>query len=139
LVHRGFVVVLLLVRLDGVLTTGPLGGGLVFLGDASMEVIVVRVDFRRLIGGGDSTVANTSSSSSASICRVIRRLFLFLFVEIVSSLISTPESLRERVVVVGSDFTDFVGDDAFEGGNEPLSPTKNGQVGVLLLCSSLYR
>jgi hypothetical protein len=66
-------------------------------------------------------------------------LFLFLVIEIGSSSISTPEFLRERLVVVGSDFTDFTGDDVFEDGSDPPSPTKNGQVGVLLLCSFLHR
>ena len=133
---RGFVVALLPSRLDGVLTTESLDGGLAFRGDASVEVMLARVDFRRLLGGGDSTVVNISSASSTSTPRVIRRLFLFLLVEIAS----TPEFLTEPVVVaVGSDFTDFTGDDAFDEGNDPPSPTKNGHVGVLLLCSFLHR
>ena len=120
------------------LTIGSLDGGLAFRGDVSFEEIDVRVDFRRLPGGGDSTLLNISSSSSTFSCRVIRRLFLFLFVEIGSTSTPTTEFL-ERVVAVGSEFTDFTGDDVFDAGNEPLSPTKNGQVGVLLLCSFLYR
>ena len=49
-----------------------------------------------------------------------------------------PEFRRERAVVVGSETIDFTGEEAFEGGREERSPTKNGHVGVLLLCSFLH-
>jgi hypothetical protein len=49
-----------------------------------------------------------------------------------------PELRRARAVVVGSETIDFTGEEAFEGGREEWSPTKNGHVGVLLLCSFLH-
>ena len=49
-----------------------------------------------------------------------------------------PEFRRERAVVVGSETIDFTGEEAFEGGREEWSQTKNGHVGVLLLCSFLH-
>ena len=33
---------------------------------------------------------------------------------------------------------DLMGDDTFEEGRDPFSPTKNGHVGVLFLCSILH-
>jgi hypothetical protein len=39
---------------------------------------------------------------------------------------------------MGTSETDLTGEDTFDAGAEPLSPTKKGHVGVLLLCSFLH-
>jgi len=96
-------------------TTGG-GGGLVVWVDSEGA----RVDFRRLLGGGDSTEEKISGSSSSTVdCRFIRRLFLGCLDGGVGwSSSSMAELRRERVVVVGSETTDFTGEEAFEAGNE---------------------
>jgi hypothetical protein len=76
-------------------------------------------------------VLGISSSSSVFVCRVMRRLFLFCATGRGTLSTPSPDFLRDRVVP-GSKAADFTGDDALEAGREPWSPTKKGQVGVLL-------
>jgi len=103
------------------------------------------VDFLRFVGGGVvsifvniSSSSVTVSSATATVCRVIRRLFLFCFCEAggASSSRSSGAGRRDSCFM-GMSTTDLTGEEAFDAGAEPLNPTKKGHVGVLLLCSFL--
>ena len=94
-------------------------GSTVGVGLVCVDSDGARVDFRRLLGGGDSTEAKISGSSSSRVdCRVILRLFLVCLGGVGWSSSSMPELRRERAVVVGSETTDFTGEEAFEAGKE---------------------
>lgn len=93
------------------------------------------VGFRRLLGGGDSTGTNTSSSFSLSIvCLVSRLLLLGEGVDLASWILDLR---RDREAELGSGAA-LTGDDKVEEGRDPSNPTKNGHVGVLFLCSCLH-
>lgn len=98
---------------------------------------VMRVDFLRLLGGGDSTEVNISSSSSSILCCRVNLRFVFCcFCGVTMRSGPPPDFLRVRVGA-GSDFADLTGEDVVEGGRELWSPVKNAQFGCRFLCSCL--